>query len=256
MRNLVSAMLSFGLVNVPVGVASVASRKETTFKTLCKEDGKPIRMLKTCDECGTEPETVRGYEYASGQFVILTDEEIADAKGEGDKTIRITSFAENSAITPMLIEKNYWLQPSKLMTDAYWLLFNALSLQDAVGVGSCALWGKETPCLIAPEPFLGLKLSPLFCADEVARTEFEPSEPSDESLGLLRSLVAENTKPFVFNELRSESQERLEALVRNKITGLPLEPSVEAPAIPTTDNLLESLKASLAETKPKGKVKA
>lgn len=256
MRNLVSAMLSFGLVNVPVGVASVASRKETSFKTLCKEDNKPIRMLKTCDECGTEPETVRGYEYASGQFVILTDEEIEEAKGESDKTIRITSFTANNAVAPVLIEKNYWLTPSRLMTDAYWLLFNALSLQDAVGVGSCALWGKETPCLIAPAPFLGLTLSPLFCADEVARTEFEPSEPSDEALGLLRSLVAENTKPFVFETLRSSSQDRLEALVSSKLAGLTIEPSVATPTAPTTDNLLESLKASLAETKPKGKVKA
>lgn len=256
MRVLVNGILSFGLVNVPVGVASVASRKETSFKTLCKQCGEPIKLVKTCPTHGADVETMRGFEYASGEYLVLTDEEIESAQGAQDKMIRLSSFAMSNNISPLLIEKNYWLAPNKVMGEAYWLLHDALLTQDAVGLGSCALWGKGTPCMVACHS-PGLTLSTLFCADEIAQTDFQYNKSSVEAQKLAESLVRDSTKLFTLDGLRSGSRACVEALVQSKLAGMVFEPSAQdVTPVAKDDDVLEMLKASLAEQKPKRKVRA
>lgn len=75
--------LDFGFVQIPVSVYPAVEDDELDLKTLCH--GKPPKMAIRCAEGGEEytswnkiPE--RGYEWAKGQYIVLSPEEIAAAK--------------------------------------------------------------------------------------------------------------------------------------------------------------------------------
>ena len=55
-----------------------------------------VRQKKVREDTGAEVQAdqiVKGYEYAKGQYVILTDDELERIKTERDRTIRILHFA-------------------------------------------------------------------------------------------------------------------------------------------------------------------
>ena len=80
--------LDFGFVQVPVSIFTAAEDDELDLRSLCHD--KPPRMTVRCEEGGEEftswqkvPQ--RGYEWAKGEFIILSPEEIASAKEKRTK---------------------------------------------------------------------------------------------------------------------------------------------------------------------------
>ena len=70
--------ISFGLVNIPVGLYAAEARHELSFHLLDKRDKSPVRYKRVSEKSGKEVpwgDIVRGYEYAEGSYVILSDEE-------------------------------------------------------------------------------------------------------------------------------------------------------------------------------------
>ncbi len=83
--------MSFGLVNIPVNLypASEAS-EEISFRQLHRKDLAPIQYRCVCSAEGTEVpwgEIVKGFEYAKGEVVVMTDEDIAKARVEATRAI-------------------------------------------------------------------------------------------------------------------------------------------------------------------------
>jgi len=85
--------VSFGLVTIPVGLYSATERQaEVSFRQLHKTDHAPIQYKRVCSTEGVEvawQDIEKGYEYAKGQFVVVTDEDLEKAKVAGTQVIEI-----------------------------------------------------------------------------------------------------------------------------------------------------------------------
>ena len=71
-------------------------RKRVSASTKLTRDGVRVRQKKVREDTGAEVQAdqiVKGYEYAKGQYVTLTDDELERIKTERDRTIRILHFA-------------------------------------------------------------------------------------------------------------------------------------------------------------------
>src|SRR5881392_830278 len=83
MRTIWNGSISFGLVNIPVGLALAttpkAKQSDVSFRTLHRECKTPIRQKRWCPthdrEVGPD-EIVKGWEVTKGEFVIVEDADL------------------------------------------------------------------------------------------------------------------------------------------------------------------------------------
>ena len=74
MRPIWKGALTFGLVNIPVGLYSATTRNDLSFRLLHAKDQAPIAYRRVCTEENVEvpwAEIVKGYEYEKGHFVVI-----------------------------------------------------------------------------------------------------------------------------------------------------------------------------------------
>src|SRR6185436_5104549 len=75
-RVLWKGAITFGLVNIPVGLYSAEHRNELSFAMLDKRDLSPVGYKRFNKENGKEvpwEQIVKGYEYEKGRYVVLGD---------------------------------------------------------------------------------------------------------------------------------------------------------------------------------------
>src|SRR5262245_64554202 len=131
--------ISFGLVNIPVGLYAAESRDEIHFKLLDRRNMSPIHYKRVNEESGREvpwDETVRGYEFAEGKYVALTDEDLKRAAPEATQSIDISDFVDLEDISPLYFDKPYYLAPDKKGAKAYALIREVLSRTGKVGIAT------------------------------------------------------------------------------------------------------------------------
>lgn len=249
---IVNATLGFGLVTIPVGIASAAAKKDVAFKTLHLPCLHPVNQVTVCTECDTQvttDETCKGFQFTKGEFVALTRDEVEAASAGRSKVIGLTKFVPVTQVVPGLIEKSFLLVPNKTVGDGYWLLFRALIEKQAAGIGTCSLWGKESPCAIEAHPNEDggfLKLCLLLCVDEVVNPMFDPNPVSEDAQRLSCELVEASMGELTQADLQSNARLRLDTLIQSKLAGVILDTPVAETKIPVSVDLIEALKRSLA----------
>ncbi|HEY4593162.1 MAG TPA: Ku protein [Thermoanaerobaculia bacterium] len=138
--------ISFGLVNIPVGLYSAETRDEISFKLLDKKTMSPIHYKRVSEESGKEvpwEETTRGYEISPGQYVVMSDEDLKRAAPEATQTIDITDFVDLDDISPLYFDKPYYLAPDKKGAKAYALLRETLRRTGKVGIAKVVIRTRE-----------------------------------------------------------------------------------------------------------------
>src|SRR5678815_1625382 len=139
MRPLWTGALSFGLVNIPVRLHSAVQRKERiSFRLLHKTDLSPIKYDRVCQKEGESvpwSDIVKGYEYAKGKYVVLTDDDFKAAAIESSKRIDILDFVRVDEIDPRYFDSPYYLAPAKGGEKPYALLREAMERTGTVGIG-------------------------------------------------------------------------------------------------------------------------
>jgi DNA end-binding protein Ku len=108
--------IAFGLVNIPVQLRPAVRADKLSFRMLHAEDLSPIKYDRTCQADGAPVpwgEIVKGYEYAKGQYVVMTDEDFKAAALETSRTIDILDFVHDKEIDPRFFETPYYLVPAK-----------------------------------------------------------------------------------------------------------------------------------------------
>jgi DNA end-binding protein Ku len=138
--------ISFGLVNIPVGLYSAESRDEISFKMLDKKTMSPIHYKRIAEESGKEvpwEETVKGYEFSKGQYVVLSDEDLKRAAPEATQTIDIVDFVDLDEISPLYFDKPYYLAPDKKGSKAYALLRETLRRTGKVGIAKVVIRTRQ-----------------------------------------------------------------------------------------------------------------
>jgi DNA end-binding protein Ku len=257
MRTIWNGSISFGLVNIPIGLALATQRSDVAFRTLHRECGTPIKQKRWCPthERDVEPdELVKGWEVAKGEFVIVEESDLESVALQRSQSIEILRFVALEDVDPMYFDKTYYLAPSS--TDAakrpYVLLLRAMQDTGMAAVGKFVLWGKENLCLIRAQGDT-LALQTLFFHDDVrSKAEIEESVESvelkkpelDLAGQVIQSLVGEWNPTDFENEYRRDMKAMLEA----KLAGEPLVRPEPAPEVPVVD-LMEALRQSVAEVK-------
>jgi len=270
MRTIWNGSISFGLVNIPVGMAlatkPAARQSDVSFRMLHRECGTPIKNKRWCPQHDREvsnDEIVKGWEVAKGQFVFVEDSDLEALETADDsRTIAITRFVELEQVDPIYFDRTYFLAPADAAAQRrpYVLLLEAMKETNTAAVGKFVRQGAEHFCLIRPKGN-ALALETLFLAEDV-RSQAEIEEAVEEidvkeaELELARQVIGSLASDFDPQELVSEYRRDLKALLEAKLAGEEIaapEPVEEkAPVI----DLMEALKASVAEAQGKKPAKA
>ena len=266
MRTIWNGSISFGLVNIPVGMAlatkPAARQSDVSFRMLHRECGTPIKNKRWCpqhDREVTNDEIVKGWEVAKGQFVIVEDADLEALETADDtRTIAITRFVELDQVDPIFFDRTYFLAPADAAAQRrpYVLLLEAMKETNTAAVGRFVRQGAEHFCLIRPKGN-ALALETLFLAEDVrSQAEIEEAggeiDVKDAELELARQVIGSLAADFDDSELVSDYRRDLKALLEAKLAGEEIaapEP-VEEEAAPVVD-LMAALRASVAEAQGK-----
>jgi DNA end-binding protein Ku len=255
MRTIWNGSISFGLVNIPIGLALATQRSDVAFRTLHRECGTPIKQKRWCPfhERDVEPdELVKGWEVAKGEFVMVEESDLESVALQRSQSIEILRFVALEDVDPVYFDKTYYLAPSsaEAARRPYVLLLRAMQETGMAAVGKFVLWGKENLCLIRAQGDT-LAMETLFFADDVrSKAEIEEAvesielkAPELELAGqVIQSLVGE-WKPEDFeNEYRRDLKAMLDAKLAGEEPKRP-EPTPETPVI----DLMEALRLSVAD---------
>jgi len=264
MRTNWNGSISFGLVNIPIGLVLATEAKakasDVSFKTLHRECGTPIRMKRWCPTHDREvpaEELVKGWEVSKGKFVPIEDADLESIQMESSQAIEIERFVRLEEVDPIFFDRTYYLAPASAAAAQrpYVLLLNAMRETNMAAVGRFVLRGAEKVCLIRP---LGdaLALETLFLAEDIrSKAEIEEAvagiEVKEQELDLARQVIASLAAEFEPEQLVSEYRRNLHELLEAKLTGeeIVVSEPAEEPA-PTVD-LMEALRASIAEASKK-----
>jgi DNA end-binding protein Ku len=138
--------ISFGLVQIPVGLYTAEEPDEIHFSMLDRRNMSPIRFERINKETGKPvpyEEIVKGFETEDGEYVIVTPEELKAANVEATQTVDIVAFVEASEIEPYYFERPYYLAPTKPGTKAYALLRETLRRSGRVGVAKVVIRTRQ-----------------------------------------------------------------------------------------------------------------
>jgi DNA end-binding protein Ku len=257
-RALWTGAISFGLVNVPVRMYAAISEHNVHFNMLHAKSGARIHLKKVTDSHAREipdDQVVKGYEVSEGEYVTLTDEEIAAAHVEGDKVIEIHEFVPLEEIDPIAFERTYYLGPAEGAERVYSLLARALESSGLVGVASFVFHDRDQlACLRVKDG--AILLERMYFADEIRDSDGilpdrKASVDSDQ-VRLAIDLIERMQGSFDHSAYHDRYRDRLMAIIAKKRKGETITvPQVEERRAP--DDLIaaleESLKAAVGKKK-------
>jgi DNA end-binding protein Ku len=259
MRTTWNGSISFGLVNIPVGLAPAtkpaARQSDVAFRMLHRECGTPIKQKRWCPEHEREvpnDEIVKGWEVTKGEFVLVEDADLeALEQHDTSRSIEITRFVAIDEVDPIFFDRTYFLAPAQqpAARRPYALLLAAMRDSGMAGLGRFVLAGKEKLCLVRPRGE-ALALETLFLAEDVySQAEIEEAvvetEVRDAELQLAQQVISSLSAEFDPGELTSEYRSNLRAMLEAKLSGREItrpEPEPEAPVV----DLMEALRQSVA----------
>jgi len=255
MRTIWNGSISFGLVNIPIGLALATQRSDVAFRTLHRECGTPIKQKRWCPFHEREVEAdelVKGWEVAKGEFVLVEESDLESVALQRSQSIEILRFVKLEDVDPVFFDRTYYLAPAtaEAARRPYVLLLRAMQDSGTAAVGKFVLWGKENLCLIRPQGDT-LALETLFFADDVrSKAEIEEAVEATEvkkaELALagqvIDSLVGEWRAEDFENDYRRDVRAMLDAKLAGEKIARP-EPVPETPVV----DLMEALRRSVAE---------
>jgi DNA end-binding protein Ku len=264
MRTTWNGSISFGLVNIPVGLApatkSAARQSDVSFRMLHRECATPIKQKRWCpvhERDVESDELVKGWEVSKGQFVIVEDADLeAIEQRDTSRSIEIARFVQLEEVDPIWFDRTYFLVPAgaEAARRPYVLLLEAMKDAGVAALGRFVLAGKEKLCLIRT---MGeaLALETLFVREDVKdHAEIDEavagSEVKGPELELAKQIIASLAAPFDPADLRSEYRESLRELLEAKLAGQEIEAPEEPAPTPVVD-LMEALRASVAAASAK-----
>lgn len=254
-----SGSISFGLVNIPVKLYPAISRKTVQFNQLDSRTGARIKMKRVSSLDGEEvpyDQIVKGYELASGEYVTVSDDEMAALDPAAVRTIEIEEFVDLADIDPLFYDTAYYLAPDKTTAKAYKLLATAMERTQKVGIARFVMRTKQYLAAVRPKDGM-LVLSTMVYADEVNPAGSVEGidavanvEVNERELTMAEALIESLSETFVPDKHRDTYRDAVLSLIERKAAGQT--EVVTAPAAVATDkvvDLLAALEASVAAAK-------
>jgi DNA end-binding protein Ku len=264
MRTTWNGSISFGLVNIPIGLAPAtkpaARQSDVSFRLLHRECKTPIKQKRWCPihdrEVGPD-EIVKGWEVSKGEFVIVEEADLeALERDSTSRAIDITGFVPEDTVDPIYFDRTYFLVPAAAVAARrpYVLLQHAMQETGMAALGRFVLAGKEKLCLIRPQGE-ALALETMYLAEDVySHAEIDESvaeaEVKDAEVELARQIIDSLVTEFkpaeqLRSDYRDELRELLEAKLKGQEISRPEPVEEEAPAV----DLMEALRRSVEEAR-------
>ena len=251
--------ISFGLVNIPVGVYLATKNTEFSFNQLCT-NGHRIRYKKWCPNEEREvaySEIKKGYEFAKDQYVVIEKQDLETIKLKSTNTIDIKEFVDEKELDPIMIEKSYFIAPdNKNKNDkAYSLLVKVLIETKKIALGKIVIREKEY--VVALRPYQRVivmhllhyldDIRPVDEISELRDLQRAATDNKELSLGklLVENLASEHFDPSKYSDAYAKE---LEKLIESKVKGRMVVAEPQKVKADETKDLVAALKASLQKS--------
>jgi DNA end-binding protein Ku len=250
-RSIWNGTIAFGLIAVPVKVYSATESKTVHFHEVHAKDGSKVEHRRICPKDGDEVDydhIVKGFEVRKGEWVELTDDEIAAAAGSQTRLLDVDHFVPAEEVDPVFYDRTYHLGAGDKGDDAYALLLAALEKSGRAGIGRWVFHNRERTVIIRPLDGI-LALHTMRFADELA----DPSKlklprvnrkPSERDIKMASALVEGLYTDFDPKDYKDAYRTEVLKVVKRKAAGKEIEPP-EEPETEPSDDLAAALEASL-----------
>jgi len=249
--------ISFGLVNIPVELATAVRADHIAFRLLDAKTHAPVkyeRVRSTDGKTLAWDDIVKGYEYSKGRYIVLTEEDFKTAALESSSTIDILDFVAASEMDPRYFETPYFLMPGKGGDRPYALLREAMRDQDVVGIGKIIMRKHQH---LAGIHVVGdaLVLEIMRFANEVldaSSLDFPKASVVDnKQREMAAQLVSSLSTTFEPEKYTDDYRANLMRIIKAKSKGKDVTLEMQEPGEPDAKvlDLMEMLKKSLADGK-------
>ena len=256
-RSMWRGAIQFGLVTIPVKLYLATEQGGIGFNLLHASCLNRIQMKIYCpyhDAVIPRSETVRGYEWSKGKYVVVTEEDLDSVPLKTMRAIEIEMFvdARRDAHGAQFVKQAYYLEPEQIGTKAFYLLKSVLAEQGKSAI--CKIVLKDREQLAALNPYATtMLLTTLHWPDEVRaiedltlpedQVEIKPAERK-----MAEQLVASMTGDFSADAYQDDYRQALMAVIERKVAGEAPEPAQRVEATNIAD-LMAALEASVAQAR-------
>ncbi len=248
--------IQFGLVTIPIKLyIATESRAGVSFNMLHAEDLSRIQMKIFCpveEEVISRADTVKGFEYAPGEYIVVTDEDLESLPLKTVRSIEIEQFVETveAETHTRFVKQAYYIEPDKIGRKAFALLKSVLRDKGLTAI--CKVVIKDREALAALSPFENtMVLSTLYWPDEIralGELDLDEDEPEIKAAekAMAEQLIGAMTGAFDPSQYRDEYRTALMQIIESKVEGREL---VAAPAAEESSNLIDLMAALQASVK-------
>jgi DNA end-binding protein Ku len=243
--------IQFGLVTIPVKLyLATESKYGVSFNMLHAKDQSRIQMKVWCpvdEEVISRSDTVKGYEWAPDQYVVITDEDLEKVPLKTVRAIEIEQFTkadDSEDGNVKFVKQAYYIEPDKIGRKAFYLLKSVLEEEGLTAI--CKVVIKDREALAALDPFgKTLLLTTLHWPDEIRAIsdlelpeeeyDFKPAEKA-----MAKQLVAAMTGEFEPQKYKDEYRDALMQIIQQKVEGKEL---VEPAPVEESGKLIDLMAA-------------
>lgn len=246
-------MLGFGLVTIPVEIHTAVRDLGPHFHLLRRSDRSRIGYQPVTSRDGaivSRDDLVKGYEYDTGRYVVLTDEDFKKAAVKRNSRIDVLDFVEGGDVDDRYFAKPYYLLPGRGGEKAYTLFREALRESGRVGIAKFVL--RNEPHLAAVEAIgQALILSTMRFRDElvpVADYVFPNDVVRKPELTMARQLIEALAATWDPDKYTDEYRTNLLQIIKARTRhGKPVLARQEPRADAKVVDLMERLQRSLSQ---------
>src|SRR5437879_2522110 len=262
MRAIWKGSISFGLVNIPIGLYPATRKEELRFRVLRKRDLSPVNYKRVAEKDGKEvpwDQIVKGYEYEKGKYVVLKDEDFERVDLEATQTVDIQDFVDQEEIDPMFFYKPYYLEPQKGGDKAYALLRDALKDTNKVGVAKVVIKTRQYLAGVKPEDG-ALVLELMHFADELAETSKlnipKKVEVGKRELQMATALIDGMSAKWNPEKYKDDYREALMEVIEEKVEAGGKEIEEKPKKVPKPTKVIDLVKVLQQSLEQTGKAKS
>jgi DNA end-binding protein Ku len=222
-RVLWKGAITFGLVNIPVGLHSAVKHNALDFTLLDRRNFAPVGYKRVNKETGREvdwDQIVKGYEYEKGSYVALSEEDFKRANVEATQTVDILAFVDAADIAPVYFDTPYYLSPGKRGEKGYALLRETMKRSGKAAVANVVIRTRQYVAVVLPMDDM-LVLNTLRFANEIrSADDFElPREAraNAREVEMALKLVKEMSEKWKPEKYHDTYRDDLLARIRKKV---------------------------------------
>lgn len=269
MKSIWKGYIKFSLVTIPIKVYNGIETSESgiAFNQLHKGCGGRVGRKNYCKKCDAILDNInieKGYEYNKDAYVVLSEEELNNAKVPSSRIIDIIGFVPINQIPLSAFESFYLIGPDgDIAKKTYGLLVYALKKTGKAGLTKISLRDRENIVIVSPIGDAELALYTLRYPKEIRNSKDIPDINDVEKISA-KDAISKTACDLINNmsinydqvNLKDEYTSSLKTIIDAKVAGKEMIVSdKEKSSIPPTINIMEVLQASIVNQKVKSKTK-